>query len=70
MTQIALPSYLDQSEAVRERFDKLKQREVILEELGSFSEELLAKPMIVAGTKIDACQDESRRDALRRKLPE
>jgi GTP-binding protein len=33
--------------------------------LGSFSGELLDKPMIVAGTKIDACQDQSRRDALR-----
>ncbi len=31
MTTIALPSYLDQSEAVRARFDSLKQREVILE---------------------------------------
>lgn len=28
---ITLPSYLDQSEAVRERFERLKQREVILE---------------------------------------
>ncbi|MBX9847757.1 MAG: ATP-binding cassette domain-containing protein, partial [Rhodocyclaceae bacterium] len=26
-----LPSYLDQSDAVRERFERLKQREVILE---------------------------------------
>jgi NitT/TauT family transport system ATP-binding protein len=31
MTTIALPSYLDQSEAVKARFDSLKQREVILE---------------------------------------
>jgi len=31
MTTIQLPDYLDQSEAVRARFDKLKQREVILE---------------------------------------
>ena len=31
MTAIELPSYLDQSEAVSARFDKLKQREVILE---------------------------------------
>jgi len=29
--QISLPSYLDQSTAVRERFDRLKAREVILE---------------------------------------
>jgi len=31
MTAIELPSYLDQGDAVRARFDKLKQREVILE---------------------------------------
>jgi len=31
MTTIELPSYLDQSDAVRDRFDRLKQREVILE---------------------------------------
>jgi NitT/TauT family transport system ATP-binding protein len=31
MTTIELPSYLDQSDAVRARFEKLKQREVILE---------------------------------------
>jgi NitT/TauT family transport system ATP-binding protein len=31
MTTIQLPDYLDQSEAVRTRFDKLKKREVILE---------------------------------------
>jgi len=31
MTGIELPSYLDQSDAVRARFDKLKQRKVILE---------------------------------------
>lgn len=31
MTQIELPSYLEQSAPVRARFDKLKQREVILE---------------------------------------
>ena len=34
MTTIALPSYLEQSDAVRTRFDKLKQREVILEVKG------------------------------------
>ena len=28
---IALPSHLEQSEPVRERFERLKQREVILE---------------------------------------
>jgi NitT/TauT family transport system ATP-binding protein len=31
MTTIELPSYLNQSDAVRDRFDRLKQREVILE---------------------------------------
>ncbi|MEM9257750.1 MAG: ABC transporter ATP-binding protein [Pseudomonadota bacterium] len=31
MTSLQLPSYLDQSDKVRQRFDKLKQREVILE---------------------------------------
>lgn len=31
MSSIQLPSYLDQSESVRERFDRLKKREVILE---------------------------------------
>ena len=31
MTKIELPSYLEQSEAVTARFDKLKEREVILE---------------------------------------
>ncbi len=31
MTLLQLPSYLDQSEAVRRRFDQLKQREVILQ---------------------------------------
>jgi NitT/TauT family transport system ATP-binding protein len=31
MSTIELPSYLDQSESVRARFDKLKQRDVILE---------------------------------------
>ena len=45
--------------------DPVQDYEVILEELQSFSKELLDKYMIVAGTKIDACQDESRRDALR-----
>jgi len=31
MTNLQLPGYLDQSEAVQKRFDQLKQREVILE---------------------------------------
>ena len=34
--------------------------DVILEELRAFSEDLASKPMIVAASKIDACQDPSR----------
>ncbi|MEZ5396173.1 MAG: GTPase [Bryobacterales bacterium] len=45
--------------------DPVEDYEIILRELESFSDELTAKPMIVAGTKIDACQDESRREELR-----
>ena len=39
--------------------------DVILEELRSFSEELAEKPMIVVASKIDACQDHARIDAIR-----
>lgn len=39
--------------------------EVILQELGSFSEELTKKPMIVVANKIDACQDETRIETVR-----
>lgn len=41
--------------------------DVILEELASFSPTLVEEPMIVAASKIDACQDPSRIDALREK---
>lgn len=34
MTELSLPSYLDQTPAVRERFDALKQRETVLEVKG------------------------------------
>ena len=44
--------------------------EIILEELGSFSEDLLSKPMIVVASKIDACQDSSRIDAVEAKARE
>ncbi len=44
--------------------------DVILDELASFSEELPRKPMIVVATKIDACQDQSRIDVVRRKAAE
>jgi GTP-binding protein len=39
--------------------------DVILEELAQFSEALTAKPMIVAASKIDVCQDPSRIDRVR-----
>lgn len=39
--------------------------DIILEELRQFSTELVEKPMIVVATKIDACQDSSRIDAVR-----
>ncbi|HLS97726.1 MAG TPA: hypothetical protein VK018_03290, partial [Porticoccaceae bacterium] len=34
MTELQLPSYLDQSREVRERFTRLKNREVVLEVKG------------------------------------
>jgi GTP-binding protein len=44
--------------------------EVILSELAAFSEELLAKPMIVLASKIDACQEPSRIEAVKAKARE
>jgi GTP-binding protein len=44
--------------------------DVILHELGSFSEDVLGKPMIVLASKIDACQDEARIEAVREKARE
>ena len=44
--------------------------EIIMEELRQFSEQLIQKPMIVVATKIDACQDPSRIDAVRQKAAE
>jgi GTP-binding protein len=41
--------------------------DVILTELGSFSQGLADKPMLVAASKIDACQDSTRIDAVRTK---
>ncbi len=41
--------------------------DVILQELASFSEELPTKPMIVVASKIDACQDVSRIQAVEQK---
>ena len=41
--------------------------DVILEELASFSEDLIRKPMLVVASKIDACQDQSRIEAVQAK---
>ncbi len=40
--------------------------ETVMKELESFSEDLVAKPMIVVASKMDAAQDSGRVDALRR----
>ena len=50
--------------------DPANDFDVILEELGRFSEDLTAKPMIVVASKIDACQDRSRIDAVKAKARE
>jgi GTP-binding protein len=44
--------------------------DVILAELHEFSDTLLAKPMIVLASKIDACQDPGRIEAVRAKARE
>ncbi|MBV9155477.1 MAG: GTPase ObgE [Acidobacteriaceae bacterium] len=44
--------------------------DVILEELAQFSAELVEKPMIVVASKIDACQDFKRIEAVRDKASE
>jgi GTP-binding protein len=44
--------------------------DVILDELAQFSAELTKKPMIVVASKIDACQDRSRIEAVRAKAAE
>lgn len=44
--------------------------EVILKELAEFSEELVRKPMLVVASKIDACRDPSRIEAVRGKAAE
>jgi GTPase len=41
--------------------------DVILSELAEFSQELVTRPMIVVASKIDACQDASRIEAVRAK---
>jgi len=45
--------------------DPVHDFDVILNELASFSSELLDKPMIVVASKIDACQDATRIEAVR-----
>ncbi|MEO8027054.1 MAG: GTPase, partial [Bryobacteraceae bacterium] len=55
----------------REPIDDFK---IVMNELESFSEDLIAKPMILVATKIDVAQDEKRvksleRLAKRKKLP-
>ena len=45
--------------------DPVEDFEIILQELASFSEALVAKPMIVVATKMDVAQDPDRVDALR-----
>ncbi|MCU1235440.1 MAG: small GTP-binding protein [Candidatus Solibacter sp.] len=45
--------------------DPVSDFEIIMQELASFSEELVAKPMIVIATKMDAAQDPERVTALR-----
>ena len=46
--------------------DPARDFDVILEELGSFSSQLLDKPMLLVASKIDACQDVSRIEAVRK----
>jgi GTPase len=50
--------------------DPAEDFEVILRELGEFDESLVTKPMIVVASKIDACQDLSRVDAVKAKAAE
>ena len=45
--------------------DPVEDFEIIMQELASFSPELVAKPMIVLATKMDVAQDPSRVEALR-----
>ena len=45
--------------------DPVRDFEIVMEELASFSEELVQKPMIVVATKMDAAQDPARIASLR-----
>ncbi len=46
--------------------EPVRDFEIVFEELRSFSEELVKKPMLVVATKIDAAQDPARISSLRR----
>jgi GTPase len=46
--------------------DPIHDFETVMEELASFSEELVKKPMLVAASKMDIAQDHERVEALRR----
>jgi GTP-binding protein len=59
-----LAHLVDVSEATGR--DPVHDFEVVLSELGSFSEEMARKPMIVVATKLDAAQDAARIEALER----
>ncbi len=50
--------------------DPARDFDVILEELGQFSEAMISKPMIVVASKIDACQELSRIEEVRREADE
>jgi GTP-binding protein len=50
--------------------DPVHDFDVIMSELGSFSEDLAKKPMILVATKMDVAQDPSRIEALERKADE
>jgi GTP-binding protein len=45
--------------------EPVRDFEIVMDELANFSEELVAKPMIVVATKMDAAQDEERVASLR-----
>src|SRR2546426_936646 len=46
--------------------DPVRDFEIVMEELGQFSEDLLKKPMILVATKVDVAQDPERLESLRR----
>jgi len=58
-----LAHLVDVSEATGR--DPVRDFEIVLKELATFSEDLAAKPMIVVATKLDAAQDQDRIGALR-----